>query len=77
MPSDPDPPFVAVWNNVVAELNGETRPIDTINGDSSLPSLTPQQRAWLKLVKPLVITEGQIDDFLKALPVVLDKGGAA
>jgi chromosomal replication initiator protein len=56
--ADPDPPFVAVWNKVVAELNGETRSIETINGDSSLPSLTPQQRAWLKLVKPLVITEG-------------------
>jgi chromosomal replication initiator protein len=56
--ADPDPPFVAVWNNVVAELNGDTRSIDTINGDFSLPSLTPQQRAWLKLVKPLVIAEG-------------------
>jgi acetylornithine/N-succinyldiaminopimelate aminotransferase len=26
------------------------------------------------LAPPLVITEGQIDDFLKALPGVLDKG---
>ncbi|MGE2835475.1 chromosomal replication initiator protein DnaA [Mycobacterium sp. SMC-4] len=43
MTADPDPPFVSIWNNVVAELNG---------------SLTPQQRAWLKLVQPLVITEG-------------------
>jgi chromosomal replication initiator protein len=41
--ADPDPPFVAIWNNVVAELNGDT---------------TPQQRAWLKLVQPLVIAEG-------------------
>ena len=24
MTADPDPPFVAVWNNVVAELNGDT-----------------------------------------------------
>jgi len=56
--ADPDPPFVAVWNNVVAELNGDTGSFDTINGDFSLPSLTPQQRAWLKLVKPLVIAEG-------------------
>ncbi len=48
MTTDPDPPFVAVWNAVVAELNGEA-------GNSSL---TPQQRAWLKLVRPLVITEG-------------------
>jgi chromosomal replication initiator protein len=56
--ADPDPPFVAVWNNVVAELNGDIAPTGTTNGDASLPSLTPQQRAWLKLVKPLVITEG-------------------
>jgi chromosomal replication initiator protein len=48
--ADPDPPFVAIWNNVVAELNGDA---GTANG-----SLTPQQRAWLKLVRPLVITEG-------------------
>ncbi|UXA18164.1 chromosomal replication initiator protein DnaA [Mycobacterium sp. SMC-4] len=50
MSADPDPPFVAVWNNVVAELNG--------GGNPSNGSLTPQQRAWLKLVQPLVITEG-------------------
>jgi chromosomal replication initiator protein len=56
--ADPDPPFVAVWNNVVAELNGDTGTGDTLNGDPSLPVLTPQQRAWLKLVQPLVITEG-------------------
>jgi chromosomal replication initiator protein len=56
--ADPDPPFVAVWNNVVAELNGDFETGGTLNGDSSLPILTPQQRAWLKLVRPLVITEG-------------------
>jgi chromosomal replication initiator protein len=56
--ADPDPPFVAVWNNVVAELNGDLETGETLNGDSSLPILTPQQRAWLKLVRPLVITEG-------------------
>jgi chromosomal replication initiator protein len=56
--ADPDPPFVAVWNNVVAELNGDTAPPGIVNGDSGIPTLTPQQRAWLKLVKPLVITEG-------------------
>jgi acetylornithine/N-succinyldiaminopimelate aminotransferase len=28
----------------------------------------------IRLAPPLVITEGQIDDFLKALPGVLDKG---
>ncbi len=56
MTADPDPPFVAVWNNVVAELNGDTG--ETVNGDPTVPTLTPQQRAWLKLVRPLVITEG-------------------
>lgn len=35
--------FAAVWNSVVAELNGDT---------------TPQQRAWLRLVRPLTIAEG-------------------
>ncbi|MCW2627813.1 chromosomal replication initiator protein DnaA [Mycobacterium sp.] len=58
MTADPDPPFVAVWNNVVAELNGDTDTGGILNGDSTLPALTPQQRAWLKLVQPLVITEG-------------------
>ncbi len=58
MTADPDPPFVAVWNNVVAELNGDFGTGGTLSGDSSLPVLTPQQRAWLKLVRPLVITEG-------------------
>jgi chromosomal replication initiator protein len=56
--ADPDPPFVAVWNNVVAELNGDTGSGETLNGDATLPTLTPQQRAWLKLVQPLVIAEG-------------------
>lgn len=56
MTADPDPPFVSVWNTVVAELNGDST--GGRNGDSTLPTLTPQQRAWLKLVKPLVITEG-------------------
>jgi chromosomal replication initiator protein len=56
--ADPDPPFVAVWNNVVAELNGDAEPNGTVNSDPGVPTLTPQQRAWLKLVQPLVITEG-------------------
>ena len=43
---------------MVAELNGDTDRPATVNGDSPPPTLTPQQRAWLKLVKPLVITEG-------------------
>ncbi|WP_102145523.1 chromosomal replication initiator protein DnaA [Mycobacterium hubeiense] len=58
MTADPDPPFVAVWNNVVAELNGEIDPSANNNGGPAAPHLTPQQRAWLKLVKPLVMTEG-------------------
>ena len=59
MTTDPDPPFVAIWNDVVAELNGDIATRDSINGGSaSSPSLTPQQRAWLKMVKPLVIAEG-------------------
>ncbi|MCZ8380294.1 chromosomal replication initiator protein DnaA [Mycobacterium sp. CPCC 205372] len=57
MTADPDPPFVAVWNNVLADLNGDADTRDR-NGSGPLPVLTPQQRAWLKLVKPLVITEG-------------------
>jgi chromosomal replication initiator protein len=58
MTADPDPPFVAVWNTVVAELNGDTERAGLADGDGGGPILTPQQRAWLKLVKPLVITEG-------------------
>ncbi len=58
MTADPDAPFVAVWNTVLAELNGDHPTGEAINGDPPSPSLTPQQRAWLKLVKPLVITEG-------------------
>ena len=58
MSADPDPPFVAVWNSVVAELNGDTSFSDGSPEHPALPTLTPQQRAWLKLVKPLVIAEG-------------------
>jgi chromosomal replication initiator protein len=56
--ADPDPPFVAVWNTVVSELNGDIETVGPVNGDAGTPVLTAQQRAWLKLVKPLVITEG-------------------
>jgi chromosomal replication initiator protein len=56
--ADPDPPFVAIWKNVVAELNGDTPLQGHVNGDVVLPTLTAQQRAWLKLVQPLVIAEG-------------------
>ncbi|BBZ25714.1 hypothetical protein MMAD_00090 [Mycolicibacterium madagascariense] len=56
MTADPDPPFVAIWNDVVTELNGDFGS-DSATG-AAIPNLTPQQRAWLKLVKPLVIAEG-------------------
>ena len=55
MTADPDPPFVALWNTVVTELNGAT---GITNGGGIQHMLTPQQRAWLKLVKPLVMAEG-------------------
>lgn len=57
MTADPDPPFVAVWNTVLGELNGDSASAGR-NGTPSEPVLTAQQRAWLRLVKPLVITEG-------------------
>jgi len=56
--ADPDSSFVTVWTNVVSELNGETPFGETVNGGPREQLLTAQQRAWLKLVKPLVITEG-------------------
>lgn len=50
--------FVSVWSSVVSELNGEADV--TADTDVALldPPLTPQQRAWLKLVRPLTIAEG-------------------
>ena len=55
MTDGPGPDFRSVWNSVVAELNGDSEWSD----DTSLnPALTPQQRAWLKLVQPLTIAEG-------------------
>ena len=59
MTADPDAPFAAVWNRVVAELNGDgPGDAEHANGGSADPPLTPQQRAWLTLVKPLTIAEG-------------------
>ncbi|MBJ7465743.1 MAG: chromosomal replication initiator protein DnaA [Mycolicibacterium sp.] len=58
MTADPDSSFVTVWTNVVSELNGDTPFGETVNGGPREQFLTAQQRAWLKLVKPLVITEG-------------------
>ena len=56
------PDFTAVWRSVVSELNGDVG----LGGDAATehpvsvldPPLTPQQRAWLKLVQPLTIAEG-------------------
>lgn len=48
MTGDPGPDFGSVWNSVIAELNG----------DSGSTPLTAQQRAWLKLIRPLTIAEG-------------------
>ena len=38
--SDPDPPFVAIWNDVVAELNGDSYPGIRSTADTS-PSSSP------------------------------------
>lgn len=54
--------FASVWNSVVAELNGESDSLSASradpNGFTTGAPLTPQQRAWLKLVQPLTIVEG-------------------
>jgi chromosomal replication initiator protein len=50
---DPGADFTSVWNLVVAELNG-----DSDWSGQETHALTPQQRAWLKLVRPLTIAEG-------------------
>ncbi len=56
MVDDPGSDFASVWGSVVAELNGDH---DGMSGDTIVESpLTPQQRAWLKLVRPLTIAEG-------------------
>jgi chromosomal replication initiator protein len=56
---DPDARFAAVWSTVVADLNRDADDVSPhTNGDQLGCPLTPQQRAWLKLVKPLVIAEG-------------------
>ena len=59
MTDEPDSPFAEVWSTVVAELNGDDDQFaSSTNGDYSAPHLTPQQRAWLTLVKPLTIAGG-------------------
>ena len=62
MADDPSPDFTAVWRSVVSELNGDAGPGGEAAADHPVsvldPPLTPQQRAWLKLVQPLTIAEG-------------------
>ncbi|MEI6251255.1 MAG: chromosomal replication initiator protein DnaA [Mycobacteriaceae bacterium] len=53
-PGGPGTDFASVWSAVVAELNGDGGPHDGHYGSQ----LTPQQRAWLKLARPLTIAEG-------------------
>ena len=48
--------FASVWSAVVGELNGDSSWSD--HGTPLTTTLTPQQRAWLKLVRPLTIAEG-------------------
>jgi chromosomal replication initiator protein len=56
---DPGSSFTTVWNAVVSELNGEsTADGGAVNRTTLITPLTPQQRAWLNLVRPLTIVEG-------------------
>jgi chromosomal replication initiator protein len=55
--------FNSIWADVVFELNGssvsDTDDSTTTRENNHVsPQLTPQQRAWLNLVKPLTIVEG-------------------
>ena len=59
MIDDPGSGFTTVWNAVVSELNGEsTAKGVATNRTTLITPLTPQQRAWLHLVRPLTIVEG-------------------
>jgi chromosomal replication initiator protein len=56
---DPGSGFTTVWNSVVSELNGESASDGmAANRTALVTPLTPQQRAWLNLVRPLTIVEG-------------------
>ena len=57
MTDDAGSDFATVWSSVVSELNGDGDTL-TDTGFSPETPLTPQQRAWLKLVRPLTIAEG-------------------
>ncbi|MEB4209226.1 chromosomal replication initiator protein DnaA [Mycobacterium sp. 94-17] len=58
MSDDPGSSFTTVWNAVVSELNGEHADGMAANRTALVTPLTPQQRAWLNLVRPLTIVEG-------------------
>ena len=58
MTDGPGSDFASVWTSVVAELNGEVDSSTSYQSTVLDPPLTPQQRAWLKLVRPLTIAEG-------------------
>nr|P49990.2 RecName: Full=Chromosomal replication initiator protein DnaA [Mycobacterium avium]AAC83390.1 DnaA [Mycobacterium avium] len=58
MADDPGSSFTTVWNAVVSELNGEPVADAEPNRTTLVTPLTPQQRAWLNLVRPLTIVEG-------------------
>ncbi|OBA69338.1 chromosomal replication initiation protein DnaA [Mycobacterium sp. 1554424.7] len=59
MTDDPGSGFTTVWNAVVSELNGESASDGLATNRTALATpLTPQQRAWLNLVRPLTIVEG-------------------
>ena len=56
MTDDPGSAFASVWSSVVAELNSDSDSDSPGgNGSGADSRLTPQQRAWLKLVQPLTI----------------------
>lgn len=55
---DPGSGFTSVWNAVVSELNGESTADGGTPNRTLITPLTPQQRAWLNLVRPLTIVEG-------------------
>jgi acetylornithine aminotransferase len=58
-------------------LTSETaKPVETAARDAGF-LVNAAAPDVVRLAPPLVITEGQIDDFLTALPDVLDKAGAS
>ncbi|MBV9598364.1 MAG: chromosomal replication initiator protein DnaA [Chloroflexi bacterium] len=58
MTDDPGSKFALVWSDVVSELNDIRSNHVSSNGQVLTTPLTPQQRAWLNLVRPLTIVEG-------------------